>query len=150
MPKRTNFFQQVVAIIHRHADRCKDVARFASLAEFFTGFWVNYVKPSGATGRYFPDCVVIQDVSGDEANWIVETKGRVWEGTDRKNAAIRHWCQEVTTLTGDSWRYLRVDQPVFKPEDLASFGALVSLIEQRSEVVEQQVIVIPDSARTAG
>lgn len=127
-------------------DACEDVARFAALAEFFTGFWVDYVKPSGATGRYFPDWVVVQKLDGGEANWIVETKGRVWEGTDRKDAAIRHWCEQVTASTGESWRYLRVDQQIFKPEALASFGDLVSMIEQRARVVEQQIIVIPNAA----
>ncbi len=129
-------------------DSCQDVLRFAALAEFFTGFWVDYVKPSGATGRYFPDWVVVQKVDETEANWIVETKGRVWEGTDRKDAAIRHWCEQVTASTGESWRYLRVDQPIFKPETLTSFADLVGLIEQRAEVVEQQVIVVPGSAES--
>lgn len=127
-------------------DACEDVARFAALAECFTGFWVDYVKPSGATGRYFPDWVVVQKLAEGEANWIVETKGRVWEGTDRKDAAIRHWCEQVTACTGEPWRYLRVDQPIFKPEALASFAELVSLIEQRAEAIEQQVIVVPDAA----
>jgi type III restriction enzyme len=127
-------------------DACEDVSRFAALAEYFTSFWVDYLKPSGATGRYFPDWVVVQMVGNHEASWIVETKGRVWEGTDRKDAAIRYWCEQVTASTGKSWRYLRVDQPIFKPETLGSFNDLVSLIEQRAEAVEQQVIVIPDSA----
>jgi type III restriction enzyme len=129
-------------------DGCDDVVRFAALAEFATGFWVDYVKPSGATGRYFPDWVVVEDVGKAEANWIVETKGRVWEGTDRKDAAIRHWCEQVTAGTGESWRYLRVDQPIFKPEALTSFKQLVSLIAQRAVVVEQQVIIVPEAIDT--
>jgi type III restriction enzyme len=126
--------------------KCSDVIRFAALAETYTNFWVDYVKPSGATGRYFPDWVVVQKADDGEAHWIVETKGRVWEGTDRKDAAIRHWCEQVTGLTGESWQYLRVDQPIFKPEMLESFKDLVSLIEQRAETLEQQVIVVPDAA----
>jgi type III restriction enzyme len=127
------------------ADGCEDVARFAALAETYTGFWVDYVKPSGATGRYFPDWVVVQKVDDREVNWIVETKGRVWEGTDRKDAAIRYWCEQVTASSGESWNYIRVDQPIFKPETLGSFAELVSLIEQRAAVVEQQVIVVSES-----
>jgi type III restriction enzyme len=131
-------------------DACDDVLRFAALAEFFTGFWVDYVKPSGATGRYFPDWVVVQQLDGAEANWIVETKGRVWEGTDRKDAAIRHWCEQVTASSGESWRYLRVDQPIFKPETLEGFASLAALIEGRVDDVEQQVIVIPEAVDTSG
>lgn len=129
----------------KFVDGCDDVLRFAALAEFFTGFWVDYVKPSGATGRYFPDWVVVQQVHDGEANWIIETKGRVWEGTDRKDAAIRHWCEQVTASTGESWRYMRVDQSNFEPDTLASFGNLVTLIEQRAKAMEHQVIVVPGS-----
>jgi type III restriction enzyme len=130
-------------------DSCEDVVRFAALAEFFTGFWVDYVKPSGATGRYFPDWVVVQKLDDDDANWIVETKGRVWEGTDRKDAAIRHWCEQVTVSTGESWRYLRVDQPIFKPVELSSFGDLVAVVEHKAEEVDQQVIVVPELTEPA-
>lgn len=113
-------------------DSADDVVRFAALAEFFTGFWVDYVKPSGATGRYFPDWVVVQQLDDGEANWIIETKGRVWEGTDRKDAAIRLWCEQVTEIGGEAWRYLRVDQPTFEAESLGSFEALVALIEAQA------------------
>jgi type III restriction enzyme len=126
-------------------DKCVDVIRFAALAETYTGFWVDYVKPSGATGRYFPDWVVVQIADSGEANWIVETKGRVWEGTDRKDAAIRRWCQQVTESTGESWQYLRVDQPIFKRDEMSTFADLVGLIERHAEAAQQQVIVVPES-----
>jgi type III restriction enzyme len=121
-------------------ETCEDVSRFAALAEFFTvtGFWVDYVKPSGATGRYFPDWVVVQKLDEGEANWIVETKGRVWEGTDRKD-----WCTQVTESTGESWRYLRVDQPMFKPEDALSFGGLAAAVEAHTDDHKHQLIVVP-------
>jgi type III restriction enzyme len=96
-------------------DEATDVARFAALAEFATGFWVDYVKPSGATGRYFPDWVVVQNTDDGDVHWIIETKGRVWEGTEQKDAAIRYWCSQVTALSGDPWEYIRVNQSDFKP-----------------------------------
>ena len=102
---------------------CEDVSRFAALAG--VDFFLPYVKPSGAIGRYFPDWVVVQTAGGDEVNWIVETKGRVWEGTDRKDAAVQYWCDQVSAATGDRWRYVRVDQPLFKPAGLVSFAGLV-------------------------
>lgn len=121
---------------------CDDVARFAALAEHFTGFWVDYLKPSGAIGRYFPDWVAIQETPGGSVNWIIETKGRVWDGTEQKDAAIRYWCEQVT-LAGEPWRYMRVDQPIFKPKALASFSELLTLIEERSAVVDAQVLYQP-------
>ena len=55
------------------------------------------------------------------------------------------WCEQVTASSGEPWNYIRVDQPIFKPETLGSFAELVSLIEQRAAVAEQQVIVVSES-----
>ena len=46
-------------------------------------------------------------------NWIIETKGRVWESTAAKDAAIKHWCSLVALATGAVWRFMRVNQSVF-------------------------------------
>lgn len=124
--------------------RCKDVRRFAALAEQFTGFWVDYMKPSGAIGRYFPDWVAVQKTSAGDVNWIVETKGRVWDGTEEKDAAIRYWCAHVTDLAGDPWRYMRVNQDIWKPEKLKSYADLVELITERSKAVDEQVLFVPE------
>ena len=67
-------------------NKADDVIRFAALGtteqgESGTQFRVDYLKPSGAIGFYHPDWVVVQKTKSGEANWIVETKGRVWEST---------------------------------------------------------------------
>ncbi|MCU0939593.1 MAG: DEAD/DEAH box helicase family protein [Burkholderiaceae bacterium] len=100
-------------------DAAGDVARFASLGtteqgESGTQFRVDYLKPSGAIGFYHPDWVVVQRTHPHETNWIVETKGRVWEGTAAKDEAIAGWCERVERATGTLWRYRRVDQAVFQ------------------------------------
>lgn len=123
--------------------RCKDVRRFAALAETFTRFWVDYMKPSGAIGRYYPDWVAVQKTAAGDVNWIVETKGRVWDGTEQKDAAIRYWCTQVTDLTGDPWQYMRVDQPIWKPDKLKTYADLVGLITERNETVDDQVLFVP-------
>jgi type III restriction enzyme len=123
--------------------KCKDVRRFAALAEHFTGFWVDYLKPSGAIGRYFPDWVAVQETPGGDVNWIVETKGRVWEGTEEKDAAIRYWCSQVTDLAGEPWKYMRVDQPVFKPDKLGSFADLVDVVTERDKALDTMVLFSP-------
>jgi Type III restriction enzyme, res subunit len=54
--------------------------------------------------------------------WIIETKGRVWEGTEAKDAAMRDWCARVSEQTGATWTYARVDQSGFdvqRPTTLA-------------------------------
>jgi type III restriction enzyme len=108
-------------------DKATDVLRFASLGtteqgESGTQFKVDYLKPGGAIGFYHPDWVVVQEENGKEINWIIETKGRVWEGTKDKDAAIRDWCARVSAATGETWRYARVNQVDFesrKPKTLA-------------------------------
>jgi type III restriction enzyme len=107
-----------------------DVLRFAALGtteqgESGTQFRVDYLKPSGAIGFYHPDWVVVQKTKAGEVNWIIETKGRVWDGTEAKDEAIRDWCQRIAKATRTAWRYMRVDQAVFdaqKPENIADLA----------------------------
>ena len=107
-------------------DKASDVDRFASLGTTDQGdsssqFRVDYLKPTGAIGFYHPDWVVVQRVDNAETNWIIETKGRVWESTAAKDEAIQDWCERITEATGSPWRYARVNQTAFerqKPETL--------------------------------
>ncbi len=108
-----------------------DVDRFAALGtteqESGSVFRVDYLKPSGAIGFYHPDFVVVQSLPEGEVNWIVETKGRVWEDTEAKDAAIIHWCEEVSAADpmGGRWRYVRVNQTLFDSRPFwASFTEL--------------------------
>lgn len=99
--------------------KATDVVRFASLGtteqgESGTQFRVDYLKPSGAIGFYHPDWVVVQKTGAGEVNWIIETKGRVWESTVAKDNAIQEWCRRVSAATGKTWRYCRVNQAEFK------------------------------------
>ena len=111
--------------------RASDVLRFSALGtteqgESGTQFRVDYIKPSGAIGFYHPDWVAVQDTDGGEVNWIIETKGRVWEGTGAKDDAIRSWCRRVSEETNQQWQYQRVNQPAFdgkNPKSLASLFA---------------------------
>jgi type III restriction enzyme len=99
-------------------DNARDVRRFASLGtteqgDSGTPFRVDYLKPTGAIGFYHPDWVVVQKTPDGDVNWIIETKGRVWEGTEAKDSAIRHWCEQVSNQTGQTWKYARVNQVYF-------------------------------------
>lgn len=96
-------------------ERASDVLRFAALGtteqgESGTQFRVDYIKPSGAIGFYHPDWVAVQRTDDGEVNWIIETKGRVWEGTRAKDEAMSSWCRRVSSETGACWRYARVNQ----------------------------------------
>lgn len=112
-------------------NKARDVARFASLGtteqgESGTQFRVDYLKPSGAIGFYHPDWVVVQKTKAGEVNWIIETKGRVWEGTEAKDQAIETWCERVSASTGSSWRYVRINQTEFQSRGATALEEFIS------------------------
>jgi type III restriction enzyme len=118
-------------------NKAADVLRFAALGtteqgESGTQFRVDYLKPSGAIGFYHPDWVVVQKTKAGEVNWIIETKGRVWEGTTAKDEAIFEWCERVSEATGADWRYMRVNQTEFELRGSKALGNLVDDLESRS------------------
>jgi type III restriction enzyme len=46
----------------------------------------------------------VQTTNAGGVNWIVEMKGRVWEGTAAKGKAIKDWGERVNAATGVAWR----------------------------------------------
>ncbi|MEW5992857.1 MAG: DEAD/DEAH box helicase family protein [Candidatus Zixiibacteriota bacterium] len=114
-------------------NKAADVLRFAALGTTEQGesgsqFRVDYLKPTGAIGFYHPDWVVVQKTKAGEVNWIMETKGRVWEGTPAKDEAIRDWCERIAEATGTAWRYVRVDQTDFDTRQPATVADLTSAL----------------------
>lgn len=122
-------------------DNASDVKRFAALGtteqgESGTQFRVDYLKPSGAIGFYHPDWVLVQKTAAGEINWIVETKGRVWEDTKSKDQAIDLWCRQISEKTGEQWRYLRVNQVDFMGPMRKSLTDLLSYISDKQKVAK--------------
>lgn len=117
-------------------DRAEDVTRFAALATTEQGasaaeFCIDYLKASGAIGFYYPDWVMVQEHNGAEIHWIVETKGRAWEGTEAKDAAAETWCRRVTEATSQEWRYTRVNQAEFTGKERTFRAFLISRAVKR-------------------
>jgi len=115
--------------------KASDVLRFAALGTTEQGesgsqFRVEYLKPSGAIGFYHPDWVVVQKSEDGEVNWIVETKGRVWEGTSAKDDAIQEWCDRISEATSAPWRYIRVNQTNFELLKPAMLSDLTEPVQQ--------------------
>ena len=116
-------------------DRCPDILRFAALAEHFTRFRVDYLSPSGAIKFYYPDFVAVQKTKPDEEiNWIIETKGQMYEAVPYKDASIEDWCNKVTAQVGKTWNYRRVDQKIFGDGRFKTFADLLKIIRRKSEV----------------
>lgn len=110
--------------------KATDVLRFAALGVTEQGasgtqFRIDYLKSSGAIGFYHPDWVVVQKTGTGQVNWIVETKGRVWEGTEIKDAAMKNWCERVSAATGAAWRYVRINQTHFDAQNARSLSDLI-------------------------
>ena len=105
--------------------------RFASLGTTEQGesaaqFRVDYLKPSGAIGFYHPDWVVVQRTASGEVCGLIETKGRVWEGTAAKDEALQTWASRVSAVIGRTWRFARVNQTDF---DARTYESLEELFE---------------------
>jgi type III restriction enzyme len=71
--------------------------------------------------------VVIQRTKAGEFNWIIEAKGRVWEGTAAKDDALKTRCERVSLATGAAWRYARINQTEFESR---AASALADLLER--------------------
>ena len=117
-------------------DKAPDVLRFASLGtteqgESGTQFRVDYLKPSGAIGFYHPDWVAVQKAAKEEINWILETKGRIWEGTEAKEEAIKQWCERITEQTGKLWKFFRINQVGFESKEPKTLMEIVKGSEPR-------------------
>ena len=122
-----NDFERQFAVF---LDGASDVARFASLGtteqgDSGTQFRIDYIKESGAIGFYHPDWAVIQNTEKGEVNWIIETKGRVWEGTAAKDAAMSEWCRRLAAEHGYEWHYARVNQAEFNSTNAKSLSELL-------------------------
>lgn len=103
-------------------DSCPDIDRFASLADIFS---IDYLSSRGAIRLYYPDFIAVQKVDSEEIFWIIETKGREYEDTDRKDQAIKKWCEDMTKQTRTKWDYLKVPQRDFG-RDIKNFSSLLT------------------------
>ena len=112
----------------RFLNKAKDIKKFASLAERNVGFKIDYLSSRGAIRFYYPDFVAVQKSDNGVVNWIIETKGREYEDTDKKDAAIKNWCREVSKLKEEKWGYAKVPQETFEKHDYYDFSELLKAI----------------------
>ena len=78
----------------------------------------------GNLRSYYPDFVAVDN---EGTYWILETKGQETEEVKHKDQAANLWCDNASTLTGRTWRYLKVSQKDFEklqPELLAELAVL--------------------------
>lgn len=107
-------------------DKYSDIARFAALANKFP---VDYLSSRGAIRLYYPDFVAVQKIDKEEIFWIIETKGREYEDTDKKDEAIKKWCEDISKQTETQWHYIKIYQ--------SHFNSLKDKCEDFKQLVEQ-------------
>jgi len=108
-------------------DKAADVLRFSALAESYTRFRVDYLSAKGAIRFYYPDFVAVQQTPSGLVSWILETKGQEDENVAHKDASMDRWCEQISSQTGQTWRYLKVPQARF---DASHAGTLAELVTE--------------------
>jgi type III restriction enzyme len=123
-----NAFEEEFAQFMHNA---KDVKAFAKLAEWFTGFGLEYLSERGSVRLYYPDFVARVCAESTITMWIIETKGREdWDDeVPRKDAHAEWWCEQVTKETGVQWRYAKLPYKRFHGKLPSSFAGLVEALK---------------------
>lgn len=109
-------------------DDSNDIAKFAALAENATNFNIDYLSTRGALRRYYPDFVAIEKTTNGYTNWIIETKGREYEDTDKKDAALVKWCEDVSKTLHQDWKAIKISQVLFEKRKYHNFADLVKTV----------------------
>jgi type III restriction enzyme len=108
----------------RFLDRAEDVMAFCKIVPKI-GFFVEYRDSKGNLRLYHPDFVV---VTKPGENFVIETKGRVDIDVKHKDDRIKRWCDDASGLTGDHWKFIRINQEEFEKHRFKSIEELLSAI----------------------
>src|SRR3989441_5525160 len=109
-------------------DHAEDVRAFSKLPRAF-GFAIEYTDAAMNLRNYEPDFVA---VDREGVHWLLETKGQETVDVLRKDAAAIRWCGNVTRLTDDDWKYVKVPQKGFQelqPTRLSDLSALAPVLD---------------------
>ncbi len=107
----------------RFLESAEGVKAFAKLPLRF-GFAVEYLDEKGSLRLYYPDWVVR---AADGRSYLLETTRQVASDVAAKDRAARLWCENATTVAGQEWRYMRVEQSEFERLAPAQFSDLTAL-----------------------
>ena len=92
----------------RFLDRAPDVISFIKNVPYAVRLSITYYDSREKKWRkFYPDFVVkVKKNDGQEAFYIVETKGREEIQIIDKNRAADLWCQAISVATNQTWEYL--------------------------------------------
>jgi type III restriction enzyme len=111
-------------------DKAPDVKAFAKLAEWFTGFGLEYLSANGSVRVYYPDFVATVEEGNQLTMWLLETKGREDFDSEvtRKDAHAEWWCSQVTVQSGVTWKYAKLPYRRFHAKWPHTFMQLIEML----------------------
>jgi len=104
-------------------DSAEDVLAFTKLV-YKIGFSVEYRDSQGFLRSYLPDFLALTK-SGEHL--IFETKGLEDVEVKLKDARIKKWCEDAQSLTGQPWKFFRINQSEFEKYTFKSVKDLITL-----------------------
>ena len=127
-------YNQFEADFASFLDKAPDVTSFAKLAEWFTGFGLEYLSANGSVRVYYPDFVARVEVPGQTTMWLLETKGREDFDSEvlRKDANAEWWCSQVSEQTGITWQYAKLPYRQFHGNWPTRFANLIEMLKPTS------------------
>ena len=105
-------------------DSAEDVEAFTKIVVKI-GFYIEYISEENLKRYYYPDFLV-KLTNGEY--WLIETKGLIDLEVAHKDKRARQWCEDATSLTGNKWTFMRVDQEDFEKYRFRSIKELISVI----------------------
>jgi len=91
-------------------DSAEDVEAFTKIVVKI-GFFIEYISEENLKRYYYPDFLV-KLTNGEY--WLIETKGLIDLEVAHKDKRAKQWCKDATSLTGNKWSFIRVDQEDFE------------------------------------
>ena len=105
-------------------DSVEDVESFAKIVVKI-GFFIEYISEENLKRYYYPDFLV-KLTNGEY--WLIETKGLIDLEVVHKDKRARQWCEDATSLTGNKWAFIRVNQEDFEKYRFTSIEELITTI----------------------
>jgi type III restriction enzyme len=124
-------YNQFEADFAAFLDKASDVKAFSKLAEWFTGFGLEYLSASGSVRVYYPDFVARVEEGDEITMWLLETKGREDFDSEvpRKDAHAEWWCSQVTAQSGVTWKYAKLPYRRFHAKWPQTFAHLKEMLK---------------------
>ncbi len=94
--------------------RAKDVISFVKNIPHIVGLSITYYDSRERKWRrFYPDFIV----KAEDGIYIVETKGREEIQVQDKNAAAKIWCEALSKVSNEEWKYLYLREGEWKGKE---------------------------------